>query len=140
MESSNLETAAKYVNNLLLARGLLKNGKPIKFMHSEDDDGESTWARIINLINDLVVRRDVGAIWPLLYAAEADHHSEKRSIGKTSRLRFRDCELRSLSRQRKLYVVHTRPSSIVAPKSLTMACVGKTQVEKCRIIASPGVG
>lgn len=32
MDSDNLRTAATYINNLLLARGLLRNGAPIDFM------------------------------------------------------------------------------------------------------------
>lgn len=62
MESQNLEAASKYINNLLLARGLLKNGKPIDFAQTDDGDGtEATMAKVINLVNDLVLRRDVRA-------------------------------------------------------------------------------
>lgn len=61
MDSRNLETASNYINNLLLARGLLKNGKPIDFAQPDDGAGNSdaTMANIINLVNDLVLRRDV---------------------------------------------------------------------------------
>jgi hypothetical protein len=61
MEAQNLCTASDYINNLLLARGLLRNGKPIDFARAAGADGNSdaTTARIINLVHDLVLRRDV---------------------------------------------------------------------------------
>lgn len=61
MDSRNLETASNYINNLLLARGLLKNGKPIDFAQPDNDGAgsDATMANIINLVNDLVLRRDV---------------------------------------------------------------------------------
>jgi hypothetical protein len=57
----NLEAASTYVNNILLARGLLKGGQPIDFADPENDEGgtDGTMARVINLVNDLVLRRDV---------------------------------------------------------------------------------
>ncbi|KAL1979412.1 hypothetical protein VTN96DRAFT_6055 [Rasamsonia emersonii] len=59
MEAHNLQTASTYINNLLLARGLLKNGKAIDFARPENGGGiDATMAKIINLINDLVIRRD----------------------------------------------------------------------------------
>ncbi|PWY94027.1 NIMA interactive protein [Aspergillus sclerotioniger CBS 115572] len=60
MEPQNLEAASTYINNVLLARGLLKSGRPIEFANPEDEDGGSaaTMGRIINLVNDLVLRRD----------------------------------------------------------------------------------
>ncbi|RAK99363.1 uncharacterized protein BO80DRAFT_410638 [Aspergillus ibericus CBS 121593] len=60
MEPQNLEAASTYINNVLLARGLLKGGRPIEFANPEDEDGGSaaTMGRIINLVNDLVLRRD----------------------------------------------------------------------------------
>lgn len=61
METQNLEAASNYINNLLLARGLLKNGKPINFAQPDnaDEGSDATMAQIINLVNDLVVRREV---------------------------------------------------------------------------------
>lgn len=61
MEPHNLEAASTYINNVLLARGLLKGGTPIDFAQPENDEGgaDGTMARIINLVNDLVLRRDV---------------------------------------------------------------------------------
>ncbi|PYI03066.1 NIMA interactive protein [Aspergillus sclerotiicarbonarius CBS 121057] len=60
MEPQNLEAASTYINNVLLARGLLKSGRPIEFANPEDEDGgtAATMGRIINLVNDLVLRRD----------------------------------------------------------------------------------
>ncbi|KAK2733971.1 hypothetical protein FQN57_001908 [Myotisia sp. PD_48] len=58
MEGQNLDVASEYINNLLLARGLLRNGKRIDFAHRDADDGDGTMVRTINLIHDLVVRRD----------------------------------------------------------------------------------
>ncbi|KAF1935821.1 hypothetical protein EJ02DRAFT_428055 [Clathrospora elynae] len=60
MESYNLKTASTYINNLLLARGLLRNGKPIEFAHPSRGEGgkEVTMAQIINLIHDLILKRD----------------------------------------------------------------------------------
>jgi hypothetical protein len=61
MESYNLKTAATYINNLLLARGLLRDGKGIEFAHPSRADGgkEATMAQIINLVHDLILKRDV---------------------------------------------------------------------------------
>ena len=63
MESQSLERASQYLNNLLLARGLLSNGKPIDFA-CPDRDGQSTtttMSRVINLVHDLILRRDQDA-------------------------------------------------------------------------------
>ncbi|KAG9188330.1 hypothetical protein G6011_02253 [Alternaria panax] len=60
MDSYNLKTASAYINNLLLARGLLRNGKPIEFAHPSRGEGgkEATMAQIINLVHDLILKRD----------------------------------------------------------------------------------
>jgi hypothetical protein len=56
----NLATASLYINNLLAARGLLRNGKSIYFASPETEDGgvAGTMGRIINLVHDLVLRKD----------------------------------------------------------------------------------
>lgn len=54
MDSDTLQTASTYVNNLLLARGLLRDSKSIDFAKPTRD----TRAQIINLVHDLVLRRD----------------------------------------------------------------------------------
>ena len=56
MASSSLSSASAYLNNLLLARGLLQDGKSIDFAHPERDD--NTMSRVINIVHDLVLRRD----------------------------------------------------------------------------------
>lgn len=60
MESYNLKTASTYINNLLLARGLLRNGVSIEFAHPSRGEGgkEVTMAQIINLVHDLILKRD----------------------------------------------------------------------------------
>ncbi|KAI9880784.1 MAG: hypothetical protein M1830_000220 [Pleopsidium flavum] len=66
MESQNLQTASLYINNLLLSRGLLRNGKSIEFAKpSKAEEGKhATMAKIINLMHDLVLRRDREAEHP----------------------------------------------------------------------------
>jgi hypothetical protein len=61
MESYNLKTASTYINNLLLARGLLRDGKAIEFAHPSRGEGgkEATMAQVINLVHDLLLKRDV---------------------------------------------------------------------------------
>jgi hypothetical protein len=59
MPSSSLESASSYLNNLLLARGLLQDGKPIEFAEpSQNGNSDATMARVINLVHELVLRRD----------------------------------------------------------------------------------
>ncbi|KAJ6151794.1 hypothetical protein N7470_006922 [Penicillium chermesinum] len=60
MEAQNLQAASTYINNILLARGLLNSSRPIDFAQPENEEGgtEATMARVINLVNDLVLRRD----------------------------------------------------------------------------------
>jgi hypothetical protein len=61
MEAHSLKTASAYINNLLLARGLLRDGKAIEFAHPSRGEGgkEQTMAHIINLVHDLILKRDV---------------------------------------------------------------------------------
>jgi hypothetical protein len=54
MDHESLRTASNYLNNLLLARGLLRNGDPIDFVKPSKD----TRAQIINLVHDLILRED----------------------------------------------------------------------------------
>lgn len=41
---------------------MLRNGKPIEFAHPSRGEGgkEATMAQIINLVHDLILKRDVG--------------------------------------------------------------------------------
>lgn len=61
MDSQNLKAASAYINNLLLARGLLRNGKSVEFARPSKGEGgtEATMAQIINLVHDMILRRDV---------------------------------------------------------------------------------
>jgi len=54
MDSDTLNTASNYLNNLLLTRGLLKNGKKIDFVKPSKESR----AQIINLVHDLLLKRD----------------------------------------------------------------------------------
>ena len=62
MESKNLHTASNYINNLLLSRGLLRNGAPIEFAEPAKAEGgiDATMAQVMNLVHDMILRRDVG--------------------------------------------------------------------------------
>lgn len=66
MESDNLKTASLYINNQLLSRGLLRNGQTIEFARPDKGEGgiEATMGRIISVVNDLILRRDVGFTFP----------------------------------------------------------------------------
>jgi hypothetical protein len=61
IESENLRTASLYINNQLLSRGLLRDGQSIDFADPEAGSGglQSTMGRVIAIVNDLILRRDV---------------------------------------------------------------------------------
>ena len=61
MESQSRQTASTYINNLLLSRGLLRNGTPIEFAKPEDVEGgiHATMTQVMSLVHDLILRRDV---------------------------------------------------------------------------------
>lgn len=61
IESDNLRTASLYINNQLLSRGLLRDGQNIDFADPEDAPGglQDTMGRIMGVVNDLILRRDV---------------------------------------------------------------------------------
>lgn len=54
MSHDALRTAGSYLNNLLLARGLLRDGEPIDFVKPSKESRAS----IINLVHDLILRQD----------------------------------------------------------------------------------
>ena len=59
MAAASLSSASTYLNNLLLARGLLQDGRPISFAKPvEHGNSDLIMSRIINLVHDLVLRRD----------------------------------------------------------------------------------
>ena len=61
METQSRSTVSAYINNLLLARGLLRNGTPIEFADPEKAEGgaNGTMSQVMNLVHDLILRRDV---------------------------------------------------------------------------------
>lgn len=62
IDFENLRTASLYINNQLLSRGLLRDGRSIDFDHPASDDGHdlpNTMGRIMGVVNDLILRRDV---------------------------------------------------------------------------------
>ena len=82
-----MEAASNYINNVLLARGLLKGGKSIDFAQPDNDEGgaDATMAKIINLVNDLVLRRDVCRMvfgWEKECMAD-NGYSAKQTTGRT---------------------------------------------------------
>ncbi|MCJ1466542.1 hypothetical protein MMC07_005162 [Pseudocyphellaria aurata] len=60
MEPQSLQTASSYINNLLLSRGLLRNGVAIEFASPSKAEGgiDATMAKVMNLVHDLILRRD----------------------------------------------------------------------------------
>lgn len=61
MGQDDLQTASSYINNALISRGLLRKGQEIQWAqpknHSAGTGG--TMVKIIRLVNDLIVDRDV---------------------------------------------------------------------------------
>ncbi|PKY06043.1 NIMA interactive protein [Aspergillus campestris IBT 28561] len=104
MESANLQAASSYINNVLLARGLLKGGQPIDFADPDNEDGGSpaTMARVINLVNDLVLRRD----------REAEH---RESLATTIR------SLRAEESQKAVEIEKVRTKNSELSRSLALA-------------------
>jgi hypothetical protein len=87
MEPDNLQAASTYINNVLLARGLLKNGRPIDFAEPENEEGGTgaTMGKIINLVNDLVLRRDVRCSTNICYCSPRTWLTIYTARGRTSR-------------------------------------------------------
>ncbi len=61
IDTENLRTASLYINNQLLSRGLIKDGQCIEFcdLGRDENDDADTVGRIMSLVNDLIIRRDV---------------------------------------------------------------------------------
>lgn len=61
IDFDNLRTASVYINNQLLSRGLLRDGRIIDFDSPGDNDYDlaETMGRIMSVVNDLILRRDV---------------------------------------------------------------------------------
>ncbi|KAL2042051.1 hypothetical protein N7G274_005239 [Stereocaulon virgatum] len=60
MDPQSRQTASAYINNLLLSRGLLRNGTPIEFATPEKTEGgvNAAMSQVMNLVHDLILRRD----------------------------------------------------------------------------------
>jgi hypothetical protein len=61
IDTNNLRTASLYINNQLLSRGLIRDGQSIDFADPAADDGDvsASMGRIMSVVNDLIIRRDV---------------------------------------------------------------------------------
>jgi hypothetical protein len=61
IDLENFRTASLYINNQLLSRGLLRVGQSIDFADPEAGDGglQATMGRVMSIVNDLILRRDV---------------------------------------------------------------------------------
>lgn len=64
IDTENLRTASLYINNQLLSRGLLRDGQKIDFANPGHNDGDAagTMGRIVSVVNDLILRRDVSTL------------------------------------------------------------------------------
>lgn len=61
-DTDHLRTASLYINNQLLSRGLLQDGQNIDFANpGVGSDISETMGRIMSVVNDLILRRDVCA-------------------------------------------------------------------------------
>ena len=97
MDSGSLHNASSYLNNLLLARGLLRNGKSIDFAGAKKGSAgtEHTMAEIINLVHDLVIRRDRDADQRESLARNICHlrAEESQKTSEVERLLIKNVEL-----------------------------------------------
>ncbi|KAL8805731.1 MAG: hypothetical protein Q9182_001764 [Xanthomendoza sp. 2 TL-2023] len=97
MDQRNLTTASTYINNLLLSRGLLRNGTPIDFAIPEKTAGgrEATMVKIMNLVHDLILRRDreVDTLGNLSQTLQTLRTSSTQQTQSISRLEARNADL-----------------------------------------------
>ena len=65
IDTENLRTASLYINNQLLSRGLLRDGQNIDFATPDQNetDAAATMGKIMSVVNDLILRRDVSNSW-----------------------------------------------------------------------------
>jgi len=92
MDSDNLRTASLYINNQLLSRGLLRNGQNIDFARPDRavaDGGEGlekTMGRVMSVVNDLILRRDVSTNFLLPYAGRIGARASRETkLGERTR-------------------------------------------------------
>lgn len=86
MDSSNRKPASTYINNLLLARGLLRDDQLIDFANPSRGEGgkDKQLGRIISLVHDLILKRDVGGYYIKELRGKTAHQFN-RAIKSTSR-------------------------------------------------------
>jgi hypothetical protein len=84
MDADNLRTASLYINNQLLSRGLLRNGQSIDFARPDKGEGglDATMGKIMSVVNDLILRRDVISIFHNLADYPANEPSAMRHNAK----------------------------------------------------------
>ncbi|KAL8766148.1 MAG: hypothetical protein Q9209_006988 [Squamulea sp. 1 TL-2023] len=99
MDTRSLCTASNYINNLLLSRGLLRNGTPIEFATTEKagggGGGEATMIKTMNLVHDLILRRDreVDTLGNLSQTLQTLRTSSAQQTQSIARLETRNAEL-----------------------------------------------
>ncbi len=76
IDTDNLRTASLYINNQLVSRGLLRDDQTVNFADpcARDGDASATMGRIISVMNDLILRRDVRGPPPAAASTAQQHH------------------------------------------------------------------
>ncbi|KAI9699508.1 MAG: hypothetical protein M1820_007139 [Bogoriella megaspora] len=132
MDSTSLKTASTYINNLLLARGLLRSSEPISFeqaRNAKGKDGDATMAKIMNLVHDMILRRD----------REQSHHQkltttlralQSESSQSTTRFTRLQSSHDALARQLSLAETTTRNAQALLKKSETYARGLEKEIQK----------
>ncbi|KHN94302.1 Afadin/alpha-actinin-binding protein [Metarhizium album ARSEF 1941] len=96
VDTESLRTASLYINNQLLSRGLLRDGDTIDFASAGkcSEDSAALSARIISILNDLIIRRDRDAEHreSLSTAMRALRAENLKLTGDTTRLAERHAE------------------------------------------------
>ncbi|KAK6522514.1 hypothetical protein TWF281_001959 [Arthrobotrys megalospora] len=132
----DIATASKYLNNLLAARGLLKGGHKIAFDNPAED--ETTPTRIINLVHDLVRRRDRDGEQKetLAMGMKALKESESKANASAERYKSRCEELErrcaTLQGQERVLNANVRSAEITAKSLKDETARLKTMVQQVR--------
>ncbi|KAK6340463.1 hypothetical protein TWF730_002215 [Orbilia blumenaviensis] len=132
----DIATASKYLNNLLAARGLLKGGHKIAFDNPVEDD--TTPIRIINLVHDLVKRRDKDGEQreTLALGMKALKENENKTNASAERYKSRCEELErrcaNLQGQERVLNANVRSAEITAKALKDETARLKTMVQQVR--------
>jgi hypothetical protein len=133
MDSQSLDRASQYLNNLLLSRGLLSNGKAIEFAcpNSNGQRTAATMSRVINLVHDLVLRRDQDAEQREFFADALNkaRTEEQQRILDLQRLQNKNADL---ARQAAMAQAQQRNLKEVAHKAEAQAKELKEQMLKMK--------